>query len=92
MRNEVRPPTAAPDPKLRRSYQKNRKIFSEINEKFVDPVKPYIKELPYKSNPEESALAQKTLGRLQMSFFDFYQMRLTRIKIMSEVLNLHKKL
>ena len=32
-----------------------------ITSKFVDPVKPYNKEHPYNSNPEESALNTKYL-------------------------------
>ncbi len=33
--------------------------FDEIIEKFVEPEKPYIKEQPYKSKPEERALNTK---------------------------------
>ena len=35
------------------------KIFSDIILKFVDPVKPYIKEHPYNNKPEERALRIK---------------------------------
>ena len=35
------------------------KIFSEIILKFVDPVKPYIKEHPYNNRPEDKALSTK---------------------------------
>ena len=34
-------------------------VFFNISKKFVDSAKPYIKEQPYKSNPDERALNTK---------------------------------